>query len=66
VYGPKISGRSRLEEVVPDDHLLHAIAAVLDLSWIYAELATYYPEIGRPSWWGDTPQRLRTWGINSL
>jgi transposase len=34
---------------VPDDHLVRAIAAVLDLSWVYAELASYYPENGRPS-----------------
>jgi transposase len=39
----------RLDEVVPDDHLVRAIAAVLDLSWVYAELASYYPEMGRPS-----------------
>ncbi len=38
-----------LEEVVPDDHLARAIAAVLDLSWVRAELAPYYPSIGRPS-----------------
>jgi transposase len=39
----------RLDEVVPDDHLARAIAAVLDLSWVHAELASYYPKIGRPS-----------------
>src|SRR6202021_543776 len=39
----------RLHDVVPDDHLVRAIAAVLDLSWVYAELASYYPENGRPS-----------------
>ncbi len=39
----------RLDEVVPDDHLVRAIAAVLDLSWVHAELASYYPKIGRPS-----------------
>src|SRR5438876_8109668 len=38
-----------LEEVVPDDHLVREIAAVLDLSWVHAELAPYYPKIGRPS-----------------
>src|ERR1700691_3590072 len=38
-----------LDEAVPDDHLVRAIAAVLDLSWVYAELASYYPKIGRPS-----------------
>ena len=39
----------RLEEVVPDDHLAREIAAILDLSWVRAELAPYYPSIGRPS-----------------
>jgi transposase len=38
-----------LDEAVPDDHLVRAIAAVLDLSWVYAEVASYYPKIGRPS-----------------
>jgi hypothetical protein len=31
-----------LEAVVPDDHLLRAIAGVLDLSWVRAELAPHY------------------------
>ena len=38
-----------LEEVVPDDHVVRQVAAVLDLSWVYSELASYYPKIGRPS-----------------
>src|SRR3981189_3858084 len=38
-----------LEEVVPDDHLVRDIAAVLDLSWIHTELAPYYSPLGRPS-----------------
>src|SRR4051794_19424229 len=38
-----------LEEAVPDDHLVRAIAAVLDLSWVHGELAPHYPPIGRPS-----------------
>ena len=38
-----------LDEVVPDDHLVRDIAGVLDLSWVHAELAPYYPSIGRPS-----------------
>ena len=38
-----------LEEVVPEDHLVRAIAAVLDLSWVYGELAPYYSRFGRPS-----------------
>jgi hypothetical protein len=31
-----------LEEVVPDDHLVRAIADVLDLSWVRAKLAPHY------------------------
>src|SRR5947209_10710523 len=38
-----------LEEVVPDDHLVRKVAAVLDLSWVHAELAPHYPDNGRPS-----------------
>jgi transposase len=38
-----------LDEAVPDDHRVREIAAVLDLSWVYAALAPYYPKIGRPS-----------------
>src|ERR1700752_2638607 len=39
----------RLDEAVPDDHPVRAIAGVLDLSWVYSELAPYYPKVGRPS-----------------
>jgi transposase len=38
-----------LEGVVPDDHLVRQIAAVLNLSWVYSELEPYYPKVGRPS-----------------
>src|SRR5215471_4839566 len=38
-----------LEEVVPEDHLVRKVAAVLDLSWVHAELAAHYPNNGRPS-----------------
>jgi transposase len=38
-----------LEAVVPDDHLVRAIARVLDLSWVRAELAPHYSPLGRPS-----------------
>ena len=38
-----------LEEAVPDDHQVRAIAAVLDLSWVHGELAPYYSPLGRPS-----------------
>jgi transposase len=38
-----------LDEAVPDDHRVREIAAVLDLSWVHAELAPYYPRLGRPS-----------------
>ena len=39
----------QLDEVVPDDHLVRAIAAVLDLSWARGDLAPYYSPLGRPS-----------------
>jgi transposase len=38
-----------LDDVVPADHRAREIAAVLDLSWVYAELAPHYSSIGRPS-----------------
>jgi len=39
----------RLDEVIPGDHLVREIAAVLDLTWVRAELASYYSPLGRPS-----------------
>jgi transposase len=39
----------RLDEAVPGDHPVRAIAGVLDLSWVYSELAPHYSKIGRPS-----------------
>jgi transposase len=38
-----------LDDVVPADHLVRRIDAVLDLSWVHAELSPHYPSIGRPS-----------------
>jgi len=38
-----------LDKVVPDDHLVRAIARILDLSWVRAELAPHYSYFGRPS-----------------
>ena len=38
-----------LEDVVPGDHLLRKIDAVLDLSWLRGELKPHYSAIGRPS-----------------
>jgi len=38
-----------LDEAVPDDHSVRAIATVLDLSWVHGELASYYSPLGRPS-----------------
>jgi transposase len=55
MMGRRSQGQGRLfcefhlAEVVPDDHLVRTIRALLDLSWVYAELAPYYSEIGRPS-----------------
>src|SRR6266513_142912 len=39
----------RLDEVVPGDHPVRDVAAVLDLSWVHSELAPFYPRLGRPS-----------------
>jgi transposase len=38
-----------LDKVVPADHLVRQIDAVLDLSWVHKELAAYYSHTGRPS-----------------
>src|SRR5579862_7780253 len=39
----------RLDEAIPEDHLVRNVGSLLDLSWVYAELAPYYSEVGRPS-----------------
>jgi transposase len=39
----------RLDEAVPNDHPVREVASVLYLSWVYSELAPYYPRLGRPS-----------------
>src|SRR5260370_3285052 len=38
-----------LDKVVPADHLVRQIDAVLDLSWVHNELAPFYSHTGRPS-----------------
>jgi len=38
-----------LDQLVPTDHLVRRIDAVLDLSWLHRELAPYYSHTGRPS-----------------
>jgi transposase len=38
-----------LDKVVPSDHLVRRIDAVLDLNWIYEDLAAHYSHTGRPS-----------------
>jgi transposase len=38
-----------LDDVVPPDHLVRKIDAVLDLGWVHKELAPYYSHTGRPS-----------------
>ena len=55
MMGERVGGGDRLfyefclEDRVPGDHLLRKIDAVLDLSWLRAELKPYYSDIGRPS-----------------
>jgi transposase len=38
-----------LDKVVPPDHLVRQIDAVLDLSWVHKELSSFYSHTGRPS-----------------
>jgi len=38
-----------LDKVVPPDHLVRQIDALLDLSWVHKELEPYYSHTGRPS-----------------
>jgi transposase len=38
-----------LDDAVPCDHGVREIAAVLDLSWVHAELKPFYSRMGRPS-----------------
>ena len=38
-----------LDAVVPPDHLVRRIDAVLDLGWVHKELAPSYSHTGRPS-----------------
>jgi transposase len=38
-----------LDDVVPPDHLVRRIDAVLDLGWVHKELEPYYSHTGRPS-----------------
>jgi transposase len=38
-----------LDTVVPFDHLVREIDAVLDLTWMYDDLAPHYSHTGRPS-----------------
>lgn len=38
-----------LDDAFPGDNRVREIAAVLDLSWVHAELAPHYSAIGRPS-----------------
>ena len=32
----------RLDEAVPEDHLVRKVSVLLDRSWVYTELAPYY------------------------
>jgi transposase len=38
----------RLDDAVPEDHLVRRIDAALDLSWLRGELAPHYSSTGRP------------------
>ena len=38
-----------LEDIVPSDHLLRRIDAILDLSWLRDEMKRHYNHLGCPS-----------------
>ncbi len=38
-----------LEDMVPADHLLRRIDAVVDLSWLRGEMRPHYSQLGCPS-----------------
>ena len=38
----------RLDKLIPADHLVRKLDALLDLSWVHEELAPYYSHTGRP------------------
>jgi hypothetical protein len=44
----------KLDDTVPEDHLVRKIDAALDLSWLRSELAPHYSSMGRPSIDPDT------------
>lgn len=47
------------DEMVPADHLLRKIDAVVDLSWVEAATAhLYHPQLGRPAWHPELILRL--------
>jgi len=55
MLGERVGSQDRLfyefnlEDRIPTDHLLRRLDAVLDLSWLRAELAPFYSHTGRPS-----------------
>ena len=55
MMGQRTRGQERLfyefclDEVVPADHVVRRIDAVLDTSWVHQELAPFYSTLGRPS-----------------
>ncbi len=51
----------RLDDLIPADHLVRKVDAVLDLSWLRAELAPYYSHTGRPSIAPGTNARKSRW-----
>lgn len=53
-----------LRDLVPDDHILARVDPVLDLGWLYAEVADLYaPGVGRPGIDPETAVRLMLAGF---
>jgi transposase len=47
--GLRLFYQFKLDDAVPEDHLVRKIDAALDLSWLRSELAPHYSSMGRPS-----------------
>lgn len=54
-----------LEEMVPADHLLRRIDAVLDLSWLRGEMMAHYSHLGCPSVCPELMIRMQLIGMES-
>src|SRR4030042_1453818 len=48
-FEPRLFYQFRLEDFVPQEHLVRRLANVLDFSWVRSQTASLYSHTGRPS-----------------